>query len=113
MARGNYELEPDHLLQLVCPHCAEWFRKDLIDADHRECVVDKRHGSEVREIFYCNSTTHKRVQLHDAAEIGNLNPWEEWKRDQLLSEMEHHEREVKRIQQELNDCYMWENGRGE
>ena len=109
MARGDYEAEPDRLLQYVCPHCATWFTDKEIDKDHRKFDICSGRLVEVR---YCNCTNHERVELHSAAEIGELTPWEEWKRDQLLDEMEHLERKIKNIQRELNDYFMWENGRG-
>ena len=113
MARGDYAgVEPDRLLNLMCPHCATWFRKDKIRKDCCELVLCKTSSSGVREVFYCDSENHERVELQDAAAIGNLTPWEEWKRDSLLDEMEAHLRKVEEIRKELNDYFMWENGRG-
>lgn len=113
MARGDYEgLEPDRMLSLICPHCATWFRKDKVQSNCRELVLCETSSSGVREVFYCDSENHEKVELLDAAESGNLTAWEEWKRDQLLDEMDQLERKIKIIQRELNDYFMWENGRG-
>lgn len=108
MARGDYESEPDRLLQKICPYCATWFTDAQVDNEHRKLTVRK---GRVVEVLYCDSATHERVELKDAAAIGELTPWEEWKRDRLLDEMEAHVREVEALQRELNDYYMWHDGR--
>lgn len=105
MARGDYESEPDSLLQKICPYCATWFTKDQVDNKHRELTVRK---GRVVEVLYCDSVTHERVELKDAAAIGELTPWQEWKRDRLILEMEQHSRKVEALKRELYDYYLWD-----
>ena len=108
MARGDWEVEPDRRLQKICPYCATWFADDQVDNEHRELTVRK---GRVVEVLYCDSVTHERVELKDAAAIGELTPWQEWKRDQMWEEMEAYERKVEELRRELNDYYMWNDGR--
>lgn len=107
MARYDYEAEPDPKLNAFCPHCAGWFATSTHPAAFRKLeFVDG-----VREVFYCTLPRDRGVNLIDAAAHGSLTPWQEWKRDQLIAEMEAVEREAGRLHKELNDYYDFNDGR--
>lgn len=101
--------EPDSSLSMFCPHCDSWYNPRVHPGLISELYVDDE-THKVVEKFYCPN--HKPfIQLLDAAAVGELTPWQEWKRDQLIEEMNSYNAAAARIEKELNDYYMYEDGR--
>ena len=106
------EPEPDRSLNMFCPHCASWYASNKHPHGFRKLEVSHASSSGVREVFYCTIPRDLGVELIDAATHGTLTPWEEWTRDHKIQEMENHKRQADMLLRELNDYFMYENGRG-
>lgn len=101
------EHEPDSRLSMYCPHCAAWYAA----SEHPYDLSVDGDGKVTRH-YYCDNPEHggEQIELKDAAATHNLTPWQEWKRDQLIAEMQGYERQAQRILDELNNYYMYGDG---
>lgn len=101
--------EPNSSLNAVCPYCDAWFNTNRHPEEFSDLI--DRNG-RIIEIYYCDSQEHDRVELLDSAECGMLTPHQEWERNKLIEKMEQLESEARRVRQQLNEYYMYEDGRG-
>lgn len=97
--------EPDRSLDMFCPHCAGWFASKTHPKQFSRLEADSTTASGVRERFYCDVPRDVGVELINAAAHGTLTPWEEWRRDVLVQELEYYEHMVSDLTRELRDYY--------
>ena len=104
--------EPDSSETMFCPHCGTWYSRATANGELESRIVGGVESGVV-EVFYCrNKHGEVTVKLIDAHSHGCLTPWEEWKRDCLIAEMNSHLESANKIRDELKEYYMYENNAG-
>ena len=106
------EPEPESSEVMFCPHCAAWYSR-VTAKSKLEARITSGVEERVVEVFYCRNKHEARmVELIDAHNHGCLTPWEQWKRDHLIAEMDSHLKAANRIREELKEYYMYDLNQG-